>query len=135
MGRKRKDPDAAPIDGDYTLDQVLNKDTKNFVYALVDPDDMAKYKAYGYVAEMRGPDAAVPAWDGGDATDPGYKVRNLTLMKCPVAKRARIDAVSTRVAADRMVQLKREVESLGGEFGKPVLLGAPERGFGRHPAA
>jgi hypothetical protein len=134
MPRKRKDPDAAPIDGDYTLDQVLNKDPA-FAYALVDPDDMAKYRSYGYVAEMRGPDAAVPAWDGGDATDAGYKVRNLTLMKIPLAKRARIDAVGQRQAEGRMAALKREVENLGGEFGKPSLMGAPERGFSKHPAS
>lgn len=120
-GRKRKDPDAAPIDGDYTLDQVLGKRDKEFAYALVDPDDMAKYQSMGYVAETRGPDAAKPAWDQGTEGDAGYKVRNLTLMKMPLATRQRIDAMSTNRAAQRMVALKREVESLGGEFGKPAL--------------
>ena len=118
--RKRNDPDAAPIDGDYTLDQVLNKDPA-FTYALVDPDDMAKYQSMGYVAEDRSSIAAHPAWDQGTADTAGYKVRNLTLMKIPKASRARIDAVGLDRAKARMSGIKREFESVGGEFGRPAL--------------
>lgn len=119
-GRKRKDPTEAPIDGDYSLDQVLNKDP-DFAYGLVDPDDMAKYRSLGYVAETRGPDAAKPRYDQGTEADSGYKVRALTLMKLPKALRERLDNQAIDISRRRMSAIKASFEVNGGEFGRPPM--------------
>lgn len=117
-GRKRKDPADAPVDGDYSLDQVDNK-SKEFAYALVHNDDLPKFKGMGYVAEERGPDAAKPKWDIGTDGDAGYMARDLKLMKIPTALKERIEAQPLAVAARRMEALKRDFINAGGVFAAP----------------
>ncbi len=72
--RKRKDPDDAPIDGDYTKDVVLNKDPDK-AYALVSIDDLPVMRGRGYLRTERSddPNATRPAYDVGDG-DGGYQV-------------------------------------------------------------
>lgn len=69
-GRRRKDPGEAPIDGDFTQDQVLNKQ-KGFTYKWLSAEDIPRFKAYGFTREDRGPDAARPAFDFGSEADAG----------------------------------------------------------------
>lgn len=117
-GRKRHDPADAPVDGDYTLDQVVGKD-KSMAYALVHNEDMPKYLSLGYVAEQRGEGAAKPKWDQGTETDPTYKVRDLTLMKMPADKRQRIDNQALDVSKRRMDMLRKTFVEAGGQFAVP----------------
>jgi len=117
-GKKRQDPADAPIDGDYSLDQVVNKDPA-FKYAMLHAEDMPKYRSLGYVPEERGPDAAKPRWDSSTETDAGYKVRDLTLMKIPRSLAERIDGQALGVAKRRTETLKREFTQAGGQFAVP----------------
>jgi hypothetical protein len=117
-GRKRKDPDAAPIDGDYSLDQVINK-RPDMAYAGVHRDDLPRFQALGYVAETRGEDAAKPAWDQGGVNDPGYMIRDLVLMKVPTSIKERREKADLAVAQRRMEAMKRTFEGAGGVFAVP----------------
>lgn len=85
----RFDPDDAPIDGDYQMDQVINKDPSK-TYALVCAEDMPRMKGRGYVPTERTEGGARPVFGeiGGD----GHHVVNgqLTLMEIPKARAERI---------------------------------------------
>lgn len=93
----RFDPDEAPIDGDFQMDQVLNKDPSK-TYALVHADDMPRMKGRGYVPTVREEGGARPLFDGGG--DGNYIVNGqLTLMEIP---------------KERGDRIQREAEKRGG---------------------
>jgi hypothetical protein len=119
-GRKRKDPDEAPIDGDWTHDVVLNKQ-KGFAYKLLSPEDILVFKAYGFTREERGPDAAHPVFDiGAETNTPDYTVKGLTLYKAPDAVAARLER-SAQARADRnMSTIRGEAIASGGELSTQV---------------
>lgn len=116
MPRKRKDPDEAPVDGDYSLDVVLNKQ-KGYTYKLLSEEDIPRFRAYGFTREDRGPDAAHPAFDLGANSDmPDYQVKGLTLYKAPDAIAKRLDSVSQRAADHRMAEIREQARASGGQF-------------------
>ncbi len=131
--RKRKDPDDAPIDGDYTKDVVLNKDPDK-AYALVSIDDLPVMRGRGYVRTERSddPNATRPAYDVGDG-DGGYQVGGqLMLMEAPKERAEAIQRRSERAFAQQMTGLRDELTathqhgpggkygSLGPQPGKPL---------------
>lgn len=98
--RKRKDPDEAPIDGDYRQDHVLNKDPSK-AYALVHQDDMPKMAGRGYRRTVRPAEAseretsARPAYDFN--TEGDYVVGGqLVLMEAPKERAEAIQRSSER---------------------------------------
>ncbi len=107
--RRRKDPDTAPIDGDFSLDQVFNKQ-KGTTYKWLSPDDIPKFKARGFVREERGPEAAHPAYDFGSEGDAGYQVGSLTLYKAPDEVAERFDRIALSAADARMADIARDVK-------------------------
>ena len=84
----RFDPDDAPIDGDFQMDQVIDKDPAK-TYALVHADDMPRMKGRGYVPTVRAEGSARPLFDGGGE---GVYIVNgqLTLMEIPKTRSERI---------------------------------------------
>lgn len=115
-GRRRKDPSEAPIDGDYTPDIVINK-TAGYTYKWLSADDIARFKANGYVREERGPDSARPAYDvGAESGDPDYKFGSLTLYKALNTHADRLDRIAQGVADRRMSTIRSEAKATGGDF-------------------
>lgn len=115
MPRRRKDPDDAPIDGDYTLDQVLNKE-KGMTYRWLSDDDIPRFKAMGYVREERSGESARPAFDSGNEGDAGYHVGQLTLFKAPDAVARQWEQRALADAEDRMTTIRRNAKKSGGGF-------------------
>lgn len=116
MPRKRKDPDESPIDGDYTHDVVLKKQ-KGWSYKLLSAEDIPYFRAYGFVREDRGPDAAHPAFDIGAQTDQAdYTVKGLTLYKAPDAVAQRLERAALAKADRQMSTIRDETRASGGEF-------------------
>lgn len=115
MPRKRRDPDAAPIDGDYADDQVLNKE-KGFTYRWLSVDDVPRFKQMGYVREERGADGARPAFDRGNDGDAGYSVGSLTLYKAPDAVAEKHEQRALKAATDRMSTIRAQAKRSGGAF-------------------
>lgn len=116
-GRKRKDADEAPIDADYRLDVVRNKE-KGFRYAWVSDDDMPLMRARGYsrVERSTDPDATAPAFDSANAEDTEFRVgRNrLLLMKIPEERARRIEAGPLQEAAARVAAIKLNAQGGAG---------------------
>ena len=62
MPRKRKDFGEAPVDGDYSRDQVVNKRPGcRYVWAL--DEDIPEYRARGFKRVERAADAPTPRFD------------------------------------------------------------------------
>lgn len=115
-GRKRKDPSDAPIDGDYSPDQVLNKQ-KGYTYKWLSADDIPKFKPIGFVREERGPDSAHPAYDQNESNgDADYRFGSLTLYKAPDDRANRLDRIAQGMADRRMSTIRSEAKATGGEF-------------------
>lgn len=115
--KKRHDPAPAPIDGDYSLDQIVGKQA-GFDYGLVSARQRARYQARGWIPERWGPDCARSKWDyANHATGDEIVINNeLTLMKIPADRRAAMDA-SERVWHDGAKSaLKQTAENSGGKF-------------------
>lgn len=95
----RFDPDDAPIDGDYQMDQVINKDPAK-TYALVCAEDMPRMKGRGYVQTERTEGGARPLFEGGG--EGAYSVNGqLTLMEIPKARAERIQREAEKRGAIR----------------------------------
>ena len=99
MPRKRKDFGDAPVDGDYSRDQVINKRPGcRYVWAL--DEDIPELRARGFKRVDRAADAPAPKFDEfGDEGGPDYRVgkNRLVLME------ASEDRVSAREKQERAV--------------------------------
>lgn len=115
-GRKRKDPGEAPIDGDFALDVVLNKQ-KGYTYKWLSSEDIPRFKANGYTREDRGPDSARPAFDvGAENGAPDFKVGSLTLYKAPDGLAQRLDNIAQKRADLNISTIRALAKKSGGEF-------------------
>jgi hypothetical protein len=117
--RKRHDPSDAPIDGDYALDQVVNKQ-KGLTYKLLSDEDIPRFKAMGFSRVERSPDSARPLFDLGSESDPGYKVGSLTLYAAPdeIAERQNKRAEAMNEA--RIKQIRGQARKSGGKYESQV---------------
>jgi hypothetical protein len=108
--RKRKDPDQAPIDGDYTRDVVLNKSADK-AYALVHQDDMAVMSGRGYRRTARTEDGtgARPAYDQGGDGDMVVGGQ-LVLMEAPVERAEAVQKRSEKQFGERATGLRESIE-------------------------
>lgn len=120
MPRRRKDPDAAPIDGDRAWDRVLNKQ-KGYTYGYLSAEDIPVYKSMGWTREERGPDAARPVFDIGDESTAGYHVGSLTLYKAPDALAQAPNKWAQTEADNRIKTIRREAKGTGGRFTSELL--------------
>ncbi len=104
--KKRHDPADAPIDGDYAMDVVLNRDPAK-IYAWLSKEDIPKFKARGYSRIDRSTEegSARSAFDLGDPTDAGYRNGDLELYAVPREIKERIDRHAQRAQDDRMATI------------------------------
>jgi hypothetical protein len=115
--KKRRDPEPAPIDGDYRNDAIANK-AKAWDYGLVSDRERGKYLSRGWQVERWGADCARPVWDYGEHKN-GDEVRinnQLTLMKIPTARRAAMNESERRWHTEAKAALKKTAENTGGKF-------------------
>ena len=114
---KRHDPAAAPADGDYSLDQVVNKEP-GFDYGLISARQRGRYQARGWIPERWGADCARPKWDYGEhkAGDEVTVNNELTLMKIPVERRNETSRAERGKHAEALNALKRAAINSGGKF-------------------
>lgn len=114
---KRHDPAPAPVDGDYSLDQVINK-APGFDYGLISQRQRGRYQARGWIAERWGAGCAQSKWDYGKHVDGDEVTVNgeLTLMKIPVERREQIAAAERSKHSEALTALKRAAINSGGKF-------------------
>lgn len=115
--KRRHDPAPAPIDGDYSLDQVVNK-RAGFDYGLISVRQRGRYQARGWIPELWSKDCAHSAWDYGQHKD-GDEVTvdgALTLMRIPTARRQAMETSERAWHTGAKENLRRVAETSGGKF-------------------
>ena len=115
--KKRHDPAPAPIDGDYSLDQVVNK-RPGFDYGLISARQRGRYQARGWIPERWSAGCARSKWDYGQHKD-GDEVQvnnDLTLMKIPTDRRQAMESSERRWHTGAKENLKQVAENTGGKF-------------------
>ncbi len=115
--KRRHDPPPAPVDGDYSLDQVVNKQP-GFDYGLISHRQRGRYQARGWMPERWGADCAHSKWDYGQHKD-GDEVtvdNALVLMKIPTERRQAMDSAERGWHTSAKENLKRVAETSGGKF-------------------
>lgn len=115
--KRRHDPPPAPVDGDYSLDQIVNKDAA-FDYGLISGRQRGRYQARGWVPERWAAGCARSRWDYGQHKDGDEITVNgeLTLMKIPVARRAEMANAERAQHNEALNALKRAAINSGGKF-------------------
>jgi hypothetical protein len=112
-GKKRHDPEATPINADYSQDVVLNKEAGKR-YAWLSNDDVPRFRHRGYAKAERTPEGPTPAWDMGKEGDDGFTVGGLTLYDVPEDHIQRYDARDRLPSEGRMKAIKAAAEATGG---------------------
>ena len=119
-GKKRHDPDDAPVNGDYQMDVVFNKEEgKRYAWLKESndhDDDSAKFKHRGYTRTERREGGPKPAWDVGSTQESCYRVGGLTLYECPEELAAKHDRVALRRQEQRVGAIRATAEANGGNL-------------------
>ncbi len=111
--RKRIDPDAAaPVDGDYRIDVVRNKDPGR-AYVLLADDDIPAFRHWGYTPELRRADGPVCALDMSQTEGEQLTAKGLKLYSAPKEIEARRQAGPQRQADEVAAQIRRTHKQLG----------------------
>lgn len=118
-GKKRHDPEAAPVNGDYSQDVILNKEAGKR-YAWLSNDDVPRFRHRGYVKSERRPDGPVPAWDMGKPGDDGFTVGGLTAYEVAEETIERFDARDRAPSEMRMKAIQAAAEATGGYMTRTV---------------
>ena len=122
-GKKRHDPEPAPINGDYSKDVVLNTDAGKR-YAWLTPKgidaDVPNFKHRGYKKTERTADGPRPAWDQGEATDLGFEVGGLELYEASEETIARYEAHQRTPSERRMQSIEAAAKASGGYMTRTV---------------
>jgi hypothetical protein len=115
--KKRHDPPPAPVDGDYSLDQIINKDSA-FDYGLISQRQRGRYQARGWIPERWAAGCARSRWDYGAHKDGDEVLVNneLTLMKIPLERRAAMADAERANHKEALNALKRAAINSGGAF-------------------
>lgn len=115
--KKRHDPPPAPVDGDYSLDEIVNK-AAGFDYGLISKRQRGKYQARGWIPERYSADCARSKWDYGEHVNGDEVTVNseLTLMKIPSARRSAMVTAERRWHSSAKEQLRKSAEESGGRF-------------------
>ena len=109
MPRKRKDFGEAPVDGDYSRDQVVNKRPGcRYVWAL--DEDIPEYRARGFKRVERAADAPTPRFDEfAEDGGPDYRVgkNRLVLMEADEERVASREKRERAVFNAQLAQLQK----------------------------
>lgn len=110
--KKRHDPALdAPIDGDYALDHIINKQP-GWDYALMSERDRQRRQHQGWQPELWAEGCARQLYDYAKHVD-GEEIKvngQLTLMKIPSERRARLRAAERKWHTDAKAQLRQTAE-------------------------
>jgi hypothetical protein len=117
--KKRHDPEAAPVNGDYSQDVILNKEAGKR-YAWLSNDDVPRFRHRGYVKSERTPNGPRPAWDMGTDTDPDFTVGGLTAYEVQEETIERFDARDRAPSEMRMKSIQAAAEATGGYMTRTV---------------
>lgn len=112
-GKKRHDPEPAPVNGDYSQDVILNKEAGKR-YAWLSNDDVPRFRHRGYTKTERRPDGPVPAWDMGSETDAGFTVGGLTAYEVSEETVQRFEARDRAPSEHRMQAIHAAAKATGG---------------------
>ena len=115
--KKRHDPEAAPVNGDYTKDVVLGRESgKRYAWLTASgiDADVPNFKHRGYRKVERTPDGPRPAWDLGSETDSGFSVGGLELYEVDEDLAKRNDAQALRQSDMRMKAIHEAAKATGG---------------------
>ena len=116
-GKKRHDPEPAPVTGDYSKDVVFNREAGKR-YAWLTPTgidaDVPNFKHRGYRKTERTPDGPRPAWDMGSETDVGFSVGGLELYEADEETIARFENHQRAPSERRMQGIHAAAQATGG---------------------
>lgn len=115
---KRHDPADAPIDGDYALDKIINKQD-GWDYAGMSDRDRQRRQHQGWQPELWADGCARLFYDYGKHVD-GEEIKingQLTLMKIPSERRARIRAAERKWHTDAKATLRQTAEQSAASVG------------------
>jgi hypothetical protein len=122
-GKKRHDPEPAPVNGDYSKDVVLGKEAGKR-YAWLTPNgidaDVPNFKHRGYRKTERTPDGPRPAWDMGAENDSGFAVGGLELYEADEETVARYEAHQRTPSERRMQSIHDTAAATGGYMTRNV---------------
>jgi len=110
-GRKRHDPEDAPVDGDYAKDRVRGVPA-GYRAILASDEDIPRMKHRGAFIVNREPGCPVPDYDVGSKDGP-VMVDNLTLMLISEENAQRAERPGREQAAQRMKSLRRSATKSG----------------------
>jgi hypothetical protein len=114
---KRHDPPAAPINGDYEKDVVLNKDPgKRYAWLTTSgvDSDASRFRHRGYVKTENTANGPRPAWDNDADVGSGFTVGGLTLFEVDEDHAAKLDERTRAPSERRMQAIKAAAEANGG---------------------
>lgn len=118
-GKKRHDPEAAPVNGDYSQDVVLNMPAGRRP-AWLSNDDVPRFRHRGYTKTERVEGGPMPAWDMGKPGDDGFTVGGLTLYDVAEETIQRYDARDRAPSEMRMKAIQAAAEATGGYMTRTV---------------
>lgn len=111
--KKRHDPEAAPVNGDYQNDVIFDREPGKR-YALLSGDDIPKFRHRGYVKSERKEGGPRPAWDMGSETDSGFTVAGLTQYEIDEERIKRFDEQALKQSEMRMKAINEAAARTGG---------------------
>jgi hypothetical protein len=111
--KKRHDPEAAPVNGDYQNDVIFDREPGKR-YAFLSADDIPKFRHRGYVPTERRVGGPRPAWDMGSATDSGYTVVGLVQYEVDEERIQRFDNQALKQSEMRMKAIHAAAKATGG---------------------
>src|SRR5678816_3208622 len=112
----RKDPDDAPVNGDYERDVVFNKEEgKRYAWLSNNGQDadVPRFQHKGYVKTERREGGPRPAWDIGSPEESGFSVGGLTLYECDEEVAERYDQSSRKRSDRRLADIKAVARANG----------------------
>jgi len=117
--KKRHDPEAAPVNGDYQQDVVFDMPAGRRP-AWLSPDDVPRFRHRGYTKTARVPGGPRPAWDMGQDGDDGFTVGGLTLYDCDEERAKRYDDHQRGPSERRMQGIHETALATGGYMTRKV---------------
>lgn len=118
--KKRKDPDDAPIDGDYRQDLILDKEAGKRYALLDEKEDAAKFTHRGYRRVEPRDGAPRPVWQDPLQSGSHYSVKGLVLYEADEETVKKYDKQALSVNDQRMAAIKAAAERTGGHLTQTI---------------
>lgn len=122
-GKKRHDPVAAPVDGNYEKDVVLNKEPgKRYAWLTTKgiDSDASRFRHRGYVKTEPREGGPKPAWDNDEGIDGSFTVGGLTLFEANEDRAVAMDDRDRARSERRMQGIHETAVATGGYMTRTV---------------